>query len=234
MKTGFFQVGALALAMTLMTGLQPSHATPFLSVDFEPSGSAGAGTETGFSSQAVASKSHTTSEGSVTVAVSGHEGFFARNSVADSGAFTYGQLYDDFVYNNTGGTLSFTISGAGIKADTDYSIRFFAYDRANLGSTATNGIIFDPVSDTTGSSGQIAYSTTSDPTSNEQYSFVGIWRATDGSLDIDVTFVSDDLSGFDIVRVNGLQISAIPEPGTLGILGLGLVALGFARRRRAA
>lgn len=226
---GIKKLGIAAVVFGLM--IAPGHATPFLSVDFEPRGS---GTQPGFESQFSANQSYVTSEGNVTVAVSGQTGFFDRNSVVNSGSFTYGDLYDDFVYTNAGETMRFTISGAGIKANTDYEIRFFAFDEVGgLGTFATNEITFGAASDTIGSTGTINFTPLiGDPTSNNQFSFVGFWRAVDGSLDIDVNFVSDDLANFDIVRINGFQISTVPEPGAIALFGFGLAGLGLMRRRK--
>jgi len=58
--------------------------------------------------------------------------------------------------------------------------------------------------------------------------FSGLFDTGDALFDVAGTDISAT-TAFGTARVN-----QIPEPSTLGLLGLGLVALGTARRRRAA
>jgi hypothetical protein len=48
-----------------------------------------------------------------------------------------------------------------------------------------------------------------------------------------LTFSNDTAMGFDNFSVTAGPVEAVPLPGSLGLLGAGLAALGFARRRRA-
>lgn len=45
---------------------------------------------------------------------------------------------------------------------------------------------------------------------------------------------SNDAVAFDYFRVRGDQTLSVPEPATLGLLGLGLLGLGLSRRRKSA
>jgi hypothetical protein len=42
------------------------------------------------------------------------------------------------------------------------------------------------------------------------------------------------LAGADIVAIGALNSAPVPEPATLGLMGIGLAAVGFARRKRTA
>jgi len=142
----------------------------------------------------------------ITVAVSGEQtavagGFFDRGAIPDSGGFTYGDLYRDFVFHNAGGTLSFDISG--LSADTPYEITWYLYDSAGVVGTLANRIQPRGGSNTTGNTIDATYVTGTALTSNNQFAVTGTWISTDTSLEIDVA----DIAGGDPeVRVNGFEL----------------------------
>ena len=232
---GSHRVRLLSLAAAVPVGLMASgaQAQQFLAVDFELNGA----TETGFQrlssgnvANATASEDYFTFEGDVTVSTSatgGNQGYFDRGpGLSDNPpTFNFAELYNDFVYDNTGGTIQFVLSGPGIKPNTDYLLTFYSFDR-DASVTSTTQFLATPGSNTTGTTGSITYVGTVDPTTDAQYSTTITARSTDNSLEIDA-----DITAGVFNRVNGLQVSLVPEPAGLGVLGLsGLLAL---RRRRA-
>ena len=209
--------------------VRPPATATLLSVDL------GTGaTQSGFSAMSASPETFFTAAGDITVTISGQSGFFSRGDgyPANSGAFTEGNLYQDFVYNNTKGTLQFDISG--IAANTGYTMTWYIYDWTNTNvASQTDKVAAQAGSNTTGSSGNVTW-TTGDaamPTNNGEYSYTGTWQSTNTKLDIDISYVS---GGLPYTRVNGFEMTATPEPSTLILLGtalLGLLAYAWRRRR---
>lgn len=68
----------------------------------------------------------------------------------------------------------------------------------------------------------------------DQFDFTVSSLLSDGLLNVIIWANSGDfLFGGSVLSVSGERTS-VPEPGTLGLLGLGLLATGFAKRRRRA
>ena len=215
----------------------PASAVPFLSVDFQPTTST---TEVGFVSLAgfnpdnFESALYATSEGNVTVTVSmptTQAGFFDRaqvpDSIADSGAFTFAQLYNDFAFSNDGSTISIDLTGPGIQSNQAYEITWYAYGN-DSGGTTSGEFRPDAATGTTGST--VAYLSDPSilPTANDEYASTGIWQTSGATLGIDAFVVSGSL----LNRVNGFQITLVPEPGTFALMALGLVGLVALTARR--
>jgi hypothetical protein len=219
----FFAIVALLISLSVVLDARAAISNAFLSVDFQPS-LAGA-TETGFQAYA-GPQSYSTTEGNL--AVSDNTGqYFDRGVPTDSGSFTYGELYRDFNYTNGAGAgINYVLSGTAIHPGIQYQITWYAYDfNAISGTTVT----FSPtaLSNTAGSTGSVTYPAGGSgvPTSDNQYSFTGIWTATDNSLEI--TALADPGNP----RVNGFEIVALPEP-SVGICALAGGIMFVCRRAR--
>ena len=220
--------GAVVLVVLALSAA-PASAT-LLSVDF------GTGaTQSGFNAMAATPATFPTAAGDITVTVSGQSGFFSRGNgyPPDSGAFTQGNLYQDFAYNNTYGGSTISVGISGIAANTDYTMTWYIYDWTNSNvASVTDQVAAKTGSNTTGSTGNVTF-TTGDaamPMSNGQYSYTGTWRSTSTSLDIDISYVS---GGLPYTRVNGFEMTAVPEPSALVLLGTGFLGLlAYAWRKR--
>jgi len=208
----------------LATSASAAQLIPLLNVDFQDSGGA---TESGFVSQTTTSQVHATPDGNLTVSVGGQDGFFNRGGLSNGGGLSIAEVYNDFVFSNSSNTLSFTIDG--VIPDTAYEITWYSFDRASVVDSTTD---FLPTGNTTGPVGQIVYDWDDpgdDPTTNDQYSFTGVWSTTGTALTIDADIIVDQFN-----RVNGFQLSRVfvPEPAGLTLWSAGTLAIARLVRRR--
>lgn len=199
-------LGALALAPT------PGQAAVLLAVDF------GTGTSpiaTTFLRQSASPATHPTTEGNITVTVTGIQGFYDRG--ASAGAAN--DLYRDFIFQNTGG-FTIALSGAGIDPSTAYELTFYSYDSGDASRSTT----ISGSSGTTGTPlGPIVSQASGIPDTMGEYARTGTLTSSASST---LTF---SISG-SRTAINGFQLS-IPEPSATLLGGMGLLLL--LRRHRA-
>lgn len=157
------------------------------------------------------------------------------NPTSDVGTFTYNDVYRDFVTLSSG-ALTMGIQLSGFTANTSYAVTFYVYDALNARSvtfkniTGANTTTPNGVNQSLGTTSWSAGSTFGSTTSNEVFSVSG--TAISDSLGR-VTF-SNTINGGSAL-INGLTVTAIPEPSTSAILLGGVAAMaGIARRRRRA
>ena len=132
------------------------------------------------------------------------------------GAFTYADLYRDFVYTNVSGSPTY-IELSGLNANTPYTVTLYPTDPNNAKTTTITNVTGG------GSTAFGAITTTTAYTSNEQYAVTNSATTDSGGRLI----LRASTSTF--ATINGLRID-VPEPGCAGLLALALPAL--LRRRR--
>lgn len=241
-------LGKMLLAGIVMLTATSGALGQFLSVDFQHTTTSAPGvTQSGFSPFDETDSNpltFTTSQGDVSVTIGSKDadlsGFFTRGGLSNSGAFTFADLYNDFVFDNgsSGEDLTLSLSGPGIDADSDYLLTFFSFDP--LSTQGDHEVTISPTSGTTGDPLTILWSGSDVPTSNEEFAATGIFQSNGlGQLNF---LLTDQFSGATQtagIRLNGFQIAAtaVPEPISLPVwilaAGVALGALRIVRRRRA-
>ncbi|MFA7343358.1 MAG: PEP-CTERM sorting domain-containing protein [Terrimicrobiaceae bacterium] len=248
MKTALFPVvAALALAVIPVT----SQAAPLLSVDFNADNNIN--TQAGFQGFALAQGGgsggvYTNTYGNFTVNVagddsvdangvlnstgSGPDGVLSRDKGVLGSGFTYSNLYRDFAFGgNTGAdSFAFQIYGPGLSANTAYNVTFYAYDNDNSGtSTFTNrtGLNTGDAGTTLGTITWTGGSTFNSSTPESIFSLTStVTSDANGRLTFGVG--ASGVKG----KINGFEISAVPEPGTWALLAFSLTAVIVLRRRQ--
>ncbi len=149
------------------------------------------------------------------------DSFFAFCGVNDSGECDLGTGIDGRIVRtgtSVGGATRFLELEAGFfDEDSNPLLRVFGRD----------GSLLDSVSGVRGTS----------PTGQQEYAPLLFTVLRDGA---DIAFFDfgledgDDYQGFGVNRITIETPTAVPVPGTLGLMGLGLLALGAIRRRTTA
>jgi hypothetical protein len=116
-----------------------------------------------------------------------------------------------------GSTVTMTITLNGLTNGQDYLLQFWVSDPRGFGRTQTvNG--FNSVN--------MAFDTPTGPGNVGQY-VIGTFTATGVSESFTVTSGAGG-----VAQINDMQLRAVPEPSTCGLVGVGVLAAGFVRRRR--
>ena len=211
----------------------------FLSLDFGAAGFGQAGFQnvTPSTSVATASFPFTTpsdvTSGTTTVGLTSSAGNFrvidrgtAANNLPAGGAFN--NLYRDAVLPNDGATL--TIGITGLNASTSYQLDLYSYDAQPVVRQETFTVTGGTLTGGTPTPSGNAVTFTANTVPNNQYDDAARLTVTSTAAG-SITVVQSSTS--TVPFLNGLEISAVPEPTSLGLLGVGGLGLLARRRRRA-
>jgi len=242
---GSWSTPVIAVLGLVLLGAGPALSAPLLGVDFGTStpspvetGFQGFGASTGGSTGPLTATytglDTAQSSGSVALTLAtgntlaGTGTLTARDrtgnsTLVDQGSFTYAELYRD-VINSNNSALSLGLSG--LNPNTTYTVKFFIYD-----DLATKTITFtDFTSGAAGTSGSVSFAAGyqfSSSTSNDQ--FATLLTVTS---DIAGKLVFRSSTSSSPAQIGGMLIQVAPEPTSLGLSALGLVALGRRRIKR--
>ena len=158
-----------------------------------------------------------TSEGDLTVAVSGQASFLDRNRLTDTGSLINADLYNDVIYDidYQDGLIDVTLSG--LVANRTYAVTFYSWDLT--GGTSSHPIVtttFTPTGDTLGDLVSIGYDRGEAPAVNDQYAVVGFFASPTGSLTFQVSAAGSggDPSAYTYTILNGLEVAIAEEGGS--------------------
>jgi hypothetical protein len=204
----------LPLAASFALAASSAHSATLLAVDF---GGAATPVQAGFVGQSAASAIHSTAAGNVTVVIAGHQGI--QGLTALTSAVEGYNMYNDGAFKNTG-TMTLTLSGPGISANTEYRMSFWsAYWNVQVRNTS-----FAATAGTTGTTlGPIATAYLPVPTGFDDpaYSATGTFTS-DGSGVLTFSITGSGarpmINGFKIETVGGVavdpQITSITSVGS--------------------
>jgi hypothetical protein len=159
-------------------------------------------------------------EGAYTVSLTG-QGFFNTTSAAGLALLdpSVRDLYRDYYFMN-GTSAAVQLSIEGVTPDTDYDLTVWSYDADNTSATATN---WTPNLNTTGPVGAITNLRTPAPTSIYDPDNTTTIRVRSTSTTLNV--LGTRTSGNGGVRINAIELNAVPEPSAILLAGIGLAAL---------
>lgn len=231
----------MRMIMSLALGTLATAATAgaaILNVDFGlPTGPVQTGFQGfGAASSGTPNPSHTYSvagvaSGAITLTtpgggVSGRD----RGAITGSGTFTYSDLYRSLITALAKGSTATTVTLriSGLNPNTDYSLQIWSNDPGY-----NNGALYSWYDTTSGTSAVLlgTITNTQPPTAtmypnNNAFSITTTVHSSSSGM---IQLAQNDSMGNGVI--NGLVISAVPEPASATVLGIAILTAGLHRRR---
>ena len=163
-----------------------------------------------------------------------------RTTPTDGGSLSFAQIYDDFVFAQTGtgptGGMDLTISGGSLLPNTPYRVSIYAFDSGSTPAPQPRSATWLDANNANALVVNTSFSGADLPTGNDQYRFVGT-ALTDNSGALRLLGRNTTPNGANGatsigVFLNGFEVDVIPEPGSLVLVSAASVC--FLLRRRSA
>ena len=161
-----------------------------------------------------------------------------RTTPTDGGSFTFAQIYDDFVFAQTGngptGGMDLTISGGTLVPNTPYRVAIYAFDTGSTAAPQPRSATWLDGNNASALIVNTSFSGADLPTTDDQYRFAGT-ALTDASGVLRLLGRNTTPNGTNGatsigVFLNGFEIDVIPEPGSLVLVAAAAATLLLRRR----
>jgi hypothetical protein len=162
-----------------------------------------------------------------------------RATPTDSGALSFAQIYDDFIFAGTStgftGGMDLTVSGGSLLPNTPYFVSIYAFDTGSTAAPVPRTAAWTDANNANALVLATSFDGAMSPTTNSQYRSTGIARTNGagalmlrGRNTIPMATAGGVTPG---VFINAFEINTIPEPTTLVLLTFAGLAAWRKRRR---